>query len=237
MSVVDAFKSTVPIILGMNLMGFVITAVTKTHKVTDLTGCGAFVVATILLSITSFREIETNKNFHFNAFHNRLFWVTAAVIIWGTRLASFLFTRVLIVGEDKRLRIFFPEKNEGYFDACKSNFPLNLAGFWFLQALWAIICLLPVMFINSIPLIASSSLVHSFASEIESLNISSSTDPFAWTPIVSIFMGILFEAIADHQKSEYRSDKKNDGHWCDTGLWALSRHPNCKLHVFYFLSC
>lgn len=36
------------------------------------------------------------------------------------------------------------------------------------------------------------------------------------------------EAVADAQKNAYRSDNRNDGHWCDQGLWKHCRHPNCK---------
>ena len=41
-----------------------------------------------------------------------------------------------------------------------------------------------------------------------------------------MFGGILMEALADHQKSVYRSDPKNKNHWCDVGLWGVVRYPN-----------
>jgi steroid 5-alpha reductase family enzyme len=48
----------------------------------------------------------------------------------------------------------------------------------------------------------------------------------SWLPVVGLYGGLLLEAVADHQKSRYRDDKRNDGHWCDVGLFSLSRHPN-----------
>eukprot|EP01034_Spumella_vulgaris_P031055 gene31055-38384_t len=47
-----------------------------------------------------------------------------------------------------------------------------------------------------------------------------------WLPVASLYGGLLLEAVADYQKSRYRDDKRNDGHWCDVGLFSLSRHPN-----------
>jgi len=36
----------------------------------------------------------------------------------------------------------------------------------------------------------------------------------------------VVEAASDVQKFIYRQEQKNDGHWCDEGLWKFSRHPN-----------
>lgn len=38
--------------------------------------------------------------------------------------------------------------------------------------------------------------------------------------------GLAIEAIADQQKSAFKSDPANDGDFISTGLWAWSRHPN-----------
>lgn len=42
---------------------------------------------------------------------------------------------------------------------------------------------------------------------------------------ISVF-GVIFEGIADNQKSKFKSDPKNKGQWLETGLWKYSRHPN-----------
>lgn len=39
-------------------------------------------------------------------------------------------------------------------------------------------------------------------------------------------VGFMIEAIADWQKSKFRSDPSNSGKFISSGLWAWSRHPN-----------
>jgi steroid 5-alpha reductase family enzyme len=39
-------------------------------------------------------------------------------------------------------------------------------------------------------------------------------------------IGMLFEIVADRQKSAFRSDPANHGRFISSGLWAWSRHPN-----------
>jgi steroid 5-alpha reductase family enzyme len=81
----------------------------------------------------------------------RVFLVNAGVVLWGSRLSTYLFHRVLKLGEDKRLHKFYRDKDEPYLDSKRSNFPLNLASFWVIQAAWGYVCMLPVTLLNSIP--------------------------------------------------------------------------------------
>ena len=39
-------------------------------------------------------------------------------------------------------------------------------------------------------------------------------------------LGLSIEVIADHQKTQFRADPRNDGRFITTGLWSWSRHPN-----------
>lgn len=39
-------------------------------------------------------------------------------------------------------------------------------------------------------------------------------------------IGIIIEAIADQQKTNFRKDSSNKDHFIKTGLWSWSRHPN-----------
>ena len=39
-------------------------------------------------------------------------------------------------------------------------------------------------------------------------------------------LGFSMEIIADHQKSSFRKNQANQGHFIKTGLWAYSKHPN-----------
>lgn len=198
------------VIAACNAVGYVLSAAYETHKLTDLTGAGSFVVAAIFLSVAN-NSINDLSNFKFS----RVNLVNLGVMIWGTRLSLYLFHRVLQLGEDKRLNKFYREKGEPWFDSKRSNYPIRLSFFWFLQALWGFLGMLPVTFLNS----------SSF-----NLKVPSDRSPFAlaafWTPIIGIFGGILLEAVADYQKSAYRNNQKNAKHWCDEGLFSLSRYPN-----------
>ncbi len=49
------------------------------------------------------------------------------------------------------------------------------------------------------------------------------------TLIVGVLLfiyGLLFEAIADQMKFNFRNNPANKGHWCDIGPWKITRHPN-----------
>ena len=50
---------------------------------------------------------------------------------------------------------------------------------------------------------------------------------------IALWIGsVVGEGIADRQLQAFRSDPRNHGRVCDTGLWAWSRHPN---YVFEWL--
>lgn len=258
MTALAAITETVQIIGLANGVGFFITAAFKTHKITDLFGAGSFVLATLHLSKKSWSTLaasgvlKNNGDLMSSLLTNRLFWINTGVIIWGTRLASYLFHRILYTHEDKRLAKFFPQEGEGFFDKKRSNFPVSLGTFWTIQALWGIICLLPVSMMNSITMfglkdrdmyskaldLSTKSISPVLNQVISKLSLEKATSefvtktinlPLKWLPVIGIFTGIAIETIADYQKSSYRSKKENDNHWCDKGLWSLSRYPNCKL--------
>lgn len=193
-------KHTALVVGTSNAIGFSLTTLFETHKLTDLVGVGSFVLATASLS---------HKYGIFNKPINiRVALINSMVMIWGTRLASHLFSRVLHTHEDKRLSPFFKEKDEVWFDQKRSNYPIKLAGFWSIQALWGIIVLTPVSLINSVK-------VNNKALGVLSL-----------IPIITGFAGVFIESIADHQKNVFRSDSKNDGKVCDVGLYKIVKYPN-----------
>jgi len=195
LTVMQNLKYTGAVVGACNLVGFGITSIFETHKITDLVGVGAFVAASTSLLMKN--KISPFLNL-------RAALLNGAVIIWGTRLSSFLFYRVLKLGEDKRLDQFFRKPGENFLDPSKSFFPINLLSFWSIQAAWGFVCMLPVTLVTALPVAKMG----------------------VWSilPTAGLVLGLILEGVADWQKYKYK--QKNKDHWCDEGLWALARHPN-----------
>jgi len=116
--------STFFIILFIQLIFFTFAAIFKTDKVTDLSYGLSFILTVIYL-------IFSNKSAGLVQCV-----VSVLIIIWGFRLISYLFQRILKIGKDKR------------FDGVRENF-LRFLRFWIFQAVavWAI--MLPASIIIS----------------------------------------------------------------------------------------
>jgi len=79
--------------------------------------------------------------------------------------------------------------------------------FWTIQGLWVWLTLLPTMILN-------------LKQKDKELNY---RDYLGF----SLFaVGFMIEAVADYQKSKFRSDPANKNKFVNTGLWSVSRHPN-----------
>ncbi|MCO5598557.1 hypothetical protein L7F22_052654 [Adiantum nelumboides] len=131
--------------------------------------------------------------------HPRQWIASACVIFWGARLGSFLFQRIHKQGRDAR------------FDKIKTN-PITFSFAWFMQAVWISLTALPVYMINALPATLQPDLS---ARDVIALTIWSS--------------GLLFEIVADRQKSQWRKakeEKKHEEQFISTGVWSWSRHPN-----------
>lgn len=259
------YLDVISIIALINGMGFLITAITKTHKITDLLGAGSFVVASAYMTMK-----------HGNIENSLLtMTVNVCVMIWGARLSGYLFYRILHTHEDKRLAKFFPKPDEGFFDKTRSNFPVRLSVFWTLQSLWAMILLIPVIYLNgsteniaatTSDLSAATTFLLSIFPPSSSLTKTLPTIlEFAdfvchFLGIAGMISGVIIESLADYQKYHYKETqktlieerKKKDGqkkkgkdveeeeeeedHWCDVGVWKYCRFPNCKSTLICFVS-
>ena len=100
----------------VNLVFFTVALTFKTDKVTDLSYSLSFIVIAPLLLTAN------GMNFSFQQLI-----VTLAIVLWGIRLGSYLFSRILITKTDDR------------FDDKRNN-PKKLTAFWILQitAVWLI---------------------------------------------------------------------------------------------------
>jgi len=188
-------------IWGANTLGFAITAATHTHKLTDLTGTGAFVlsVCTTYGALRFQHKMLTPDK----VLPLRPLLLTFAVSVWGIRLGSFLFHRILNSPEDNRLTEFFPKKGE---------LPIKLAGFWNIQACWAFFSLLPVTMAHRMPPPKGWPSALGRAATVA-----------GWSLFAA---GLACEAVADYQKSQFKARPGNSGAFCNEGIWYYSRHPN-----------
>jgi len=194
----DPLVVSAAVVGGLNTAGFLVTAATGTHKLIDITGTGSFVVsslATCAVCVQHFRAVNPGKPLPL-----RPMVLTAAVGVWGVRLASFLLYRILQSPQDKRFDKFFPAPGE---------LPVKLAGFWAVQATWGFVCLLPV----------TLACRHAAAA--------ARVGPAFYAAMGVFACGLACEALADHQKMAFKaSSPGNKERWCDVGLWRYSRHPN-----------
>lgn len=127
--------------------------------------------------------------------------LTACVIFWGVRLSGFLLYRIIVIGEDRR------------FDGLRENC-LKFFGFFLFQMLWVWLVSFPVTFVNT----------------TVNPTVNEARVPFGcnndYAGFLFIAIGLTCETIADFQKFWFRQDARNNGKWCDAGLWSWSRHPN-----------
>ena len=141
------------------------------------------------------------------------------MVAWSVRLAGFLFFRILKTGKDER------------FNEMRSHF-VKFLGFWVFQMLWVWIVSLPVTLSNA-----------PNVTRYPQRDFGTGRDVAG---IVLYAVGLVFEAGGDVQKYLFRSRQTRESNRtavCDSGFFALSRHPNyfgdiiiqwCKFILFFF---
>jgi steroid 5-alpha reductase family enzyme len=129
----------------------------------------------------------------------RSYLVLFLVLAWSLRLAGFIFRRSHKSPEDPR----YAEMRLGW-----KNHPWLHAYFkvFWLQGV--------LLFAIAQPEIAVLRLPNSPLSSLDIL------------AAVVALLGLGIEAVADAQKSKFKSDPANKGRVCDIGLWHRARHPN-----------
>lgn len=133
----------------------------------------------------------------------RRFVVAALVGAWAVRLGGHIVARSRGAPEDSRYAHFRTEWG--------GDFERRIFVFLQIQAAAAALLLVPVLVAATSP------------------------RPLGWIDAVAVTIAIAAfagEGIADRQLQAFRSDPRNHGRVCDTGLWAWSRHPN---YVFEWL--
>ena len=253
-TVAQNLKHVAAVVGSLNAAGFLASAVFSTHKITDLVGVGSFVAATASLSLRNHalfsRNLKTFTNHAtatslvqnlkdvatgvlefrgVNIGNIRLALANGVVLVWGVRLATFLFGRVLALGEDKRLNKFYREEGEGFLDPKRSLFPLKLAGFWSIQAAWAFLCLLPITYLNSLSVMGGA---FTFPRYHGDFWVRDAVALLSRLPAVTAVLGVAVEAAADWQKGAFRADPANKDRWCDVGLYKYLRYIHAQKSSF-----
>ena len=187
------FLISAVVTVAYQLFFFFIAAAFRFDKVTDLAGGTNFVlVAVLCFCVGPISQIPISIS-------RRQWAVTLLVVLWGVRLSSFLFYRILVTSEDSR------------FDGVRDNL-LKFAGFWLGQAVWVYVVSLPVMFVCGQ---TGDSAVELTAGDVA-----------GWALAV---LGLILETVADNQKFSFRQRQARlavKEPFIKTGVWRWSRHPN-----------
>ena len=133
----------------------------------------------------------------------RRFVVAALIAAWSIRLGGHIVARSRGAPEDSRYAHFRTEWG--------ADFERRIFIFLQIQAGAAALLLLPI------------------------LAAAASPRPLGWIDAAAVAIAVtafVGGGIADRQLHAFRSDPRNHGRVCDTGLWAWSRHPN---YVFEWL--
>lgn len=104
---------------AVNTFFFMFAAAFKTDKLTDISYSLSFFLLTLFLLFTSGQPFSYHK-----------LLVSAAILLWSTRLGAYLLYRIIKIGKDAR------------FDDKRGNF-INFLKFWVLQATTVWLVMLP----------------------------------------------------------------------------------------------
>lgn len=135
-------------------------------------------------------------------------WIVVTLVgVWSLRLGLHIMRRTLAGGDDPRYAQLRQDWGEHY--------ARNLFMFLQIQALAA------------------------FVLVVAALATAHRPGPLGLGDFVGIaiaIVAIIGEAFADAQLSAFKRDPANKGRVCDSGLWALSRHPNYFFEWLHWLS-
>jgi len=140
--------------------------------------------------------ISINDDYE-NKSYRQLF-LTLCVLIWCIRLGGFLFWRI---------------NKEGGIDSRFTSRKPDLLRFmimWTIQGFWVFATALPVFTLNAGPDCGA-------ADEVTNRDILGAS---VWA------FGMIFEVVADYQKTIWKMNEKKHGRFINVGLWSISRHPN-----------
>jgi len=188
--------NTLAIALIIQAGFFVWAAVKKSDQVTDLSYGLSFVILAIYLA-------------SLKPAHNLQALIITMVIIWGLRLAGYLFYRILAIKTDRR------------FNGIRENF-WQFAKFWFLQGISVWVVMLPAIMTMEIDI---NKIVPAGIEPWETFRPA----PLPFFVVLGLLIwlfGWILETLADWQKFQFKIKPENKHNWIGSGVWSWSRHPN-----------
>ena len=138
---------------------------------------------------------------------------SSLVIFHGLRLAVYITVRGWSKGEDKRYKTIFRDKYGG------NMWWVSLVMIFLFQALINLIVGLVIYTQNSV------------------LNIDDVNLGAFFFGIAVMFLGTVYETVADLQLYFFKKDTNNSGKVLNSGLWYYSRHPNYFGESVFWLGC
>jgi steroid 5-alpha reductase family enzyme len=120
------------------------------------------------------------------------------VMVWGLRLATYLFLRTMGHSEDIRYTVLREQWGS------KQN--ILMLRFFYFQAILALALSLPFALVM--------------------INQSPTMHWIEWVGASVWFVAVIGETLADSQLKKFKSNPLNKGKICEAGLWNYSRHPN-----------
>ncbi|GAB1365859.1 DUF1295 domain-containing protein [Candidatus Cloacimonadaceae bacterium] len=170
----------------MNLL-FLLALLIKKNDIVDISwGMGFVLLALYTLIVSSF-------------WHWRLLMVVLLVMLWGIRLAGYIFIRNKGKAEDFRY----------------ANWRKEWGKNWVLRS-WLQVFMLQGFFML---LIAYPIFLHGFQGKA-GFNLADLAGLLVW------LLGFGFETIGDAQMLRFKNDPANRGKIMNQGLWRYTRHPN-----------
>jgi len=136
---------------------------------------------------------------HSGNFTARQLLMSAMILLWGLRLAAYIFMRNRGKGEDYRYRQWREQWG-------KNVVWRSFLQVFMLQGFLMLLIALPVISVN--------------ASPKPGLNPIDFIGLFIW------LVGFYFEAVGDYQMKQFKKNPANKGKIITVGLWKYTRHPN-----------
>lgn len=183
------------------MIAFIVGTAKKDNSIMDtFYGPGYFVVA--LFSLIFTYQLEGTISI-------RRILVTILVLVWATRLATYVHIRNKGKPEDPR----YTKMREKWKEQGKSVVLMSLGKIYLFQGLVIFIVVFPVLWINVID-----------SPGIQ--NLLGLTGITLWLGGLIWLIGFLFETIGDYQLYSFLNRPDRTKKVLDEGLWRYTQHPN-----------